>query len=416
MRRTFVFGMFLFFCHASSGVLAQSLANGEFDADVSGWAPSSKSTVVWDALDADASSSSGSALVTNQSDTANDSTGAAQCVDGLIGGATYRFSADILVPAGQADAGRAHLLVQWYDDFCGGHQPGAAFASIGVRTSTPGEWYTDHGTLVAPAGTQFARIRLSVWKNAPTGTLDGQFDNVSFTLVAHHLIFVPAAGLAHGDAGSFWVTDLDVNNPSDSEPMTYELWWLPRGEDNFEPVTSEPFNLGAGRSIRHENVLGEVFGLDPGDAPFGAIAVASDGAGALAMARVFNQPEGSGVGTFGQSMPGEPAEGMILGGERQRILFMSENDDFRANIGCQNGTGNDLQVTIELFDGSGSSFGLQTMDLPPFSNNQINRIFRDWAPVSGYVDVWSNTSGARFYCYGSVLDNTSSDPTTVAPQ
>ena len=415
MRRSFIIGTCLLFCHASGDVLAQSLTNGSFDTDVSGWTPSSKSTVVWDALDADASPTSGSALVTNQSDTANDSTGATQCVDGLIGGATYRFGAEILVPAGPGETGRAHLLVQWYDDFCGGHQSGAAVASIGVMTSTPDVWYTDHGTFVAPADTRFARIRLSVWKDAETGTLDGQFDNVSFSLMAHHLSFVSAAGLAHGDAGSFWVTDVDVNNPSNSEAMTYELWWLPRGEDNFEPVASAPFNLGAGRSIRHENVLGEVFGLDPGDAPFGAVAVASDGAGALAMARVFNQPEGGG-GTFGQSMPGVPAEAMILRGERLRILFMSEDDAFRANVGCQNGTGNDLQVTIELFDGSGNSYGLQTMELAPFSNNQINRIFRDWAPVIGYVDVWSNTVGARFYCYGSVLDNTSSDPTTVLPQ
>jgi hypothetical protein len=43
-------------------------------------------------------------------------------------------------------------------------------------------------------------------------------------------------------------------------------------------------------------------------------------------------------------------------------------------------------------------------------------IFRDWAPISGYVDVWSTTSRASFYCYGSVLDNLSSDPTTVLPQ
>jgi hypothetical protein len=57
-----------------------------------------------------------------------------------------------------------------------------------------------------------------------------------------------------------------------------------------------------------------------------------------------------------------------------------------------------------------------TLDLPLYSNNQINRIFRDWVPISEYVDVWSTTSRASFYCYGSVLDNISSDPTTVLPQ
>jgi hypothetical protein len=206
-----------------------------------------------------------------------------------------------------------------------------------------------------------------------------------------------------------------VNNPN-GEATTYELWWLPRGEDNSEPMVSELFTLGAEESRRHRNVLGQVFGLDPGDAPFGALAIVSDRAGVLAMARVFNQPGSGGEGTYGQAIPGVPEKMMIRQDERLRILFMSEDDELRANVGCQNGTAANLRVMIELFDVSGESYGLETLDLPPYSNNQINRIFRDWAPISGYVDVWSTTSRASFYCYGSVLDNISSDPTTVLPQ
>jgi len=56
------------------------------------------------------------------------------------------------------------------------------------------------------------------------------------------------------------------------------------------------------------------------------------------------------------------------------------------------------------------------MDLAPYSNGQINRILRDWVPISGYVDVWSTTANANFFCDGSVLDSVSSDPTTVLSQ
>ena len=39
------------------------------------------------------------------------------------------------------------------------------------------------------------------------------------------------------------------------------------------------------------------------------------------------------------------------------------------------------------------------------------------APIeAGYVDVWTDTEGASIYCYGSVLDNLTSDPTTIPPQ
>ena len=56
------------------------------------------------------------------------------------------------------------------------------------------------------------------------------------------------------------------------------------------------------------------------------------------------------------------------------------------------------------------------MDLAPYSNDQINRVFRDYQPVNGYVDVWTESDDALYYCYGSVLDNATSDPTTVPPQ
>jgi hypothetical protein len=57
------------------------------------------------------------------------------------------------------------------------------------------------------------------------------------------------------------------------------------------------------------------------------------------------------------------------------------------------------------------------MNLKPSSNSQITRVFQDHAPITaGYVDVWTDTPGAAIYCYGSVLDNLTSDPTTVLPQ
>jgi len=55
------------------------------------------------------------------------------------------------------------------------------------------------------------------------------------------------------------------------------------------------------------------------------------------------------------------------------------------------------------------------MALQARSNSQINRILQPFAPTNGYVDVSSDTTGALFYCYGSVLDSQTSDPTTILP-
>jgi hypothetical protein len=224
--------------------------------------------------------------------------------------------------------------------------------------------------------------------------------------------FIPAAAYAAGAQGSFFRTDLDLSN-ADAVAVEYELWWLPRGEDNSEPTVSATFNLGAGRSVRYANVLGEVFGLEP-DA-FGALAIASSSPHLLAMSRTFNRPGDGASGTYGQSIPAVSQDELIRYGERRRILFGTENADMRTNVGCQNATTGQLIVDLELFDTEGTSLVTERMILEPLGNDQINRIFQAYAPITGYVELWTPITAGAFYCYGSVLDNQTSDPTTIPP-
>jgi hypothetical protein len=227
-------------------------------------------------------------------------------------------------------------------------------------------------------------------------------------------IFVPAAALAAGLEGAFFETDLDLNNAG-SAAAEYRLGWLPRGADNTTATRSAPFTLAAGASVRYENVLDSVFGLEPDRV--GALVVEADSEDLLAMSRTYNLPTGKVAGTFGQELPGIPAGSMIPAGEKRRIIFMNENDDVRSNVGCQNAGLDPATVTIELHSSTGEVLGTRTMALPPLSNDQLTRVFRSYAPIAaGYVDVWTDTAGASIYCYGSVLDNRTSDPTTVLPQ
>lgn len=161
--------------------LGQNLAsNPNFDTDVTEWAPFATASIVWNPLDADGAPASGSALVTNLSTTAGDSTGARQCIGGITGGTVYRFAAEILVPGGQSETGRANLLVQWYD------QPGCSSGQVGmfltpwVTDATPDVWHTSSDSAEAPSGAQSARLRLSVLKLEDSGALDAHFDKVVF--------------------------------------------------------------------------------------------------------------------------------------------------------------------------------------------------------------------------------------------
>jgi polyhydroxybutyrate depolymerase len=226
-------------------------------------------------------------------------------------------------------------------------------------------------------------------------------------------IFIPAAALAAGAEGSFFTTDVELDNVG-AEELSYELLWLPRGEDNSDPLRSDTYTIAAGTSVRHANVLGDVFGLEA-DA-VGALKVAASGPDLLVMSRTYNLPPTKVAGTFGQEMPGIPANQMTPAGETRRILFLSENDDVRANVGCVNGVGSEVAVAIDLYDSGGAKLETTYMMLPPYSNRQINGIFQGYAPTNGYVEFRTYTPDALIYCYGSVLDNVTSDPTTVPPQ
>ncbi len=220
-------------------------------------------------------------------------------------------------------------------------------------------------------------------------------------------IMIPAAALAEGAGGSFFVTDLEVHNRGGS-PADVVLKWLPRDTDNTNPQESVPFTVAPGATRRFDNVLVRAFGIGQGA---GAILVESTGDRLSAMSRTFNRGTD---GTFGQSLSGVHESGLIRSGERVRLLFMTENDDFRSNLGLVNGAGRPLTIRYERFDADGNSLGSGSVSLAAWGNSQINRLFGPDSPIeSGYVDVWSDTPDSAFTCYGSVLDNHTSDPTTV---
>jgi hypothetical protein len=101
---------------------------------------------------------------------------------------------------------------------------------------------------------------------------------------------------------------------------------------------------------------------------------------------------------------------------RRRLLFGTEHDEMRFNVGCLNASDVAAKVSFELHSSDGALLGTDSMILFPWSNNQLDRIFDDYKPVTGYVDYWSAMAGGNVHCYGSLLDNVTSDPTTISPK
>jgi hypothetical protein len=275
-----------------------------------------------------------------------------------------------------------------------------------------------------PAGTYDLEARIA-------GTMDvalslpgiavadgGVYTAVATGLVADigaldNFYFVPAAARAGGVGDSFYITDVDVNN-ADDMTATYKVLWLPRDTDNSAPVMSDEVTIGPGETTRWSDVLGTVFGVQDGTDALGALAFISDSDDLLFFSRTFNQSD---AGTFGQAIPGIAADDLIPANEMKRILFFTENSSYRSNIGILNGTGSPMTIKWRRYTADGMMVDESMADLPAWGNVQLNRVFGAEAPVAGgYIDVWTETEGAAFAAYGSVLDNETSDPTTVLPQ
>ena len=164
--------------------------------------------------------------------------------------------------------------------------------------------------------------------------------------------FIPAAAVAAGAQGAFFSTDVEINNTG-AEEAEVHFQWLPRGEDNAEPLESEPIALAAGRSLRWENVLTGLFGLGPDS--LGALKMTASTESVIGMSRTYNLPAGETAGTFGQGLPAIRATEMIMGTEPQRIIFLSEDPDSRANVGCVNGSDSPAWLGATGFAGVTSS-------------------------------------------------------------
>ncbi len=227
--------------------------------------------------------------------------------------------------------------------------------------------------------------------------------------------WIAAGASANGAGGTVWATDLGINNLG-SDELTYKFQFLPRGADNTGVAMSDPFTLIGNGSIVYRDIWKSLTGSNGA----GAINVCVDNGDAAGVtSRTFNIGD---EGTFGQiieGMRGSPAA-KVATGEKVRLGYLFENDAFRTNIGFMNSGANEITVKVEFFDHGGNSLGTKSVDLAPYSNNQWTKAYT-LSPINasgitaGFADVWSDTAGANFLTYASIVDNGTGDPTTIWP-
>jgi hypothetical protein len=148
--------------------------------------------------------------------------------------------------------------------------------------------------------------------------------------------------------------------------------------------------------------------------------------------------------SYGQGLPGVPwynlADPAVVTEELdlsfQLLIGGAENDDYRYNIGILNASDPQTRITVRLqpFQPDGTPFPnavggelSATLTLPPLAHVQYNQALLNLFGLTGNLEnvtvkvsiaAWETSSVEPIVgmtAYGSYVDNTSNDPTTVLP-
>jgi hypothetical protein len=220
-----------------------------------------------------------------------------------------------------------------------------------------------------------------------------------------HAYVVPAAARVSGALGTSWVTDMVLNN-GESAAATAHLYLLVRAQDNRD-ATGIQVQVAAGTSLRLDDVVASVFGRSDTS---GAIIIGSD-QHLVVTSRTYND-QGEAAGTYGQFIPGVRLDLALGEGDPARLVQLTHNSRYRTNIGMVNLTSRTITVDLYLYRGNGGSLGNLSYRLAPYEYDQDNDVIGDLTSAAvddAFAVVNSDTTGARFFAYASIVDNRSGD-------
>lgn len=230
-------------------------------------------------------------------------------------------------------------------------------------------------------------------------------------------LFIPVVGAAPGALGTTWDTDLRIFNTSWDDSGTVVLTFYPRG-GQLDPVSTS-LDIEPRQTLTWDRAMEQLF---PGSDGIGALRI-STSAEVVASARIFNDRRDVGEGTFGQLMSALTAcDAMtrgVLTGITDSAGTVAGSFAARTNVGLFNPTDQQVQVQLTLRDADGDVSESRVVFLGPFMHSQTALIAENgWFDIDD--DLTSATlsfeASSPIFVYGSVVDNTSGDPSTLMPR
>lgn len=222
-------------------------------------------------------------------------------------------------------------------------------------------------------------------------------------------VWVPVISRASGHVGG-WRSDLGILNRMSSVEAKVSLTARTGSGTLTASLTVPP----KGQEILRDVAL--LLGLTSGS---GSLELTSDQA-VIVTSRTYNLQE-SGQ-TFGQGYDGVRVFEGLAAGQSAFVPQLTQNGSsgqtgtYRSNIGITNMGTTTARITLDLYDSAGGHLWSNTRDLAAGQWYQYNEPYRTGAGrnnvARGYARITVDSGGGVF-AYGSVLDNGSSDPTTI---
>jgi hypothetical protein len=218
-----------------------------------------------------------------------------------------------------------------------------------------------------------------------------------------------------GSAGNFR-TDARIFNPSFDKVITITARYLPIGNADNSGVTPKVITVDKRTMAVYDNVVQSLFG---GGAALGAVRLTSDD-DFVATQRIFaDESAGPQNGTLGQFVPGLDVTTALRKGvliQLKQNGARGQKGTFRTNLGMANPNAAPATVKFTVYDRNNTLAGtVANFVMPPFGvvgPTNLAGFFN--SPSNDLSNAWvAFESDLPIFCYGSVLDNGSEDPTFV---
>lgn len=224
---------------------------------------------------------------------------------------------------------------------------------------------------------------------------------------------VPAAANTEGNGGTYWHTDLSIQNPQNWElPIVVQV--LKSGQINTSVPTLD-LDILPWETVNLWDVLGPDLFASSGTAallvyvPQG-VDCPENSCDFLVTSRTYTEDPWSANGEFGQAISGAALlEGTDWSTFGYATGILNDDDFFRCNIGVASWTGEWTMVYADIQDTAGNVIDTEVFDLPPFGH--LQRRLRE--PVVGGTAVFyivDGPSDAFVYPYVSVVNQATGDP------